>query len=135
MPYIFRNCALMSSMSTSALATIILMSTLSVVPSPLRETEGSGMDTLIDKALCGDSVFHHCGSIRSTRYLPSLICTTAPQRMQACSLCTSLQRNKKLLQHEYIRVRGGSSVSVCLHSTLLSITFELWFLAFPFVPI
>lgn len=34
LPYIFRNSALMSNMSISALATIILMRTLSVVPSP-----------------------------------------------------------------------------------------------------
>lgn len=33
-PYIFRNSALMSSMSISALATIILIRTLSVVPRP-----------------------------------------------------------------------------------------------------
>lgn len=38
-PYIFRNSALMSNMSISALATIVLIRTLSVVPSPCRHTE------------------------------------------------------------------------------------------------
>lgn len=40
-PYIFRNSALMSNMSISALATIVLIRTLSVVPSPWRHTEAA----------------------------------------------------------------------------------------------
>lgn len=38
-PYAFRNSALMSNMSISALATIVLIRTLSVVPSPWRHTQ------------------------------------------------------------------------------------------------
>lgn len=83
-PYIFRNSTLMSNMSISALATIVLIRTLSVVPSPWRHT-----------ATAFILVEYLPLSFACIQNLPSSICTSVLQRRLACSECISLEGNNK----------------------------------------
>ncbi len=101
LPYILWNSALMSNMSISALATIILMRTLSVVPSPWQQIERDCLHCAwlgLCLFLTTDGVITSvCSSysITGMKYLPSLICITALQRTLACSLCISLESRKR----------------------------------------
>lgn len=87
-PYIFRNSAFMSNMSISALATIVLIRTLSVVPSPCRHTDTAFTRRFIQLRYLPIS-------FACVKDLPSWICTSALQRRPACSGGISLQGNNK----------------------------------------
>lgn len=85
LPYTFRKCSLMSSMSISARATIILIRTLSVVPSPWGDNQ-----TVWPRVKCTS-----VSSVTGMKYLPSSICIVALQRRPVCSSRISLRKTER----------------------------------------
>lgn len=91
-PYIFRNSALMSSISISARATMILISTLSVVPKPWEFRNKTTYDFWY---------WSYPYHVQICFHLPSLTCRVFQRKTRACFSCISLQR---LIDALYIKV-------------------------------